>query len=215
MNEPADYRDPRPRAGFWTLANVFTFTRFALAPVCAWLFMQGTYWGVWVGGWIAGLAMFTDFCDGYFARRQKVVSDLGKIFDPLADAVFFIIVWTAMGLAGFYPVWLALPFVVREYVQHVYIRPTAVRYGVVLGANVWGKMKTFVQTLVLIALCWLQFFTFYWPGIESWVAPLNIVLISTAGLVSLLSSISYFREVHRAEREFPDPDDVTEVAPDA
>ena len=42
---------------FWTLANVFTFARFAFAPICAWLFLTDTYWGVWVGGWIrrAGL----------------------------------------------------------------------------------------------------------------------------------------------------------------
>lgn len=205
--------DNRPKAGFWTLANVFTFARFAFAPVCAWLFLTETYWGIWVGGWIAGLAMFTDFCDGYFARRQKVVSDLGKIFDPLADAVFFIIVWTAMGLSGFFPVWFALPFIGREFVQHVYIRPTAMRYGVVLAANFWGKLKTLIQTLVLIALCWLQFFTHYWPAIDSWVAPLNMVLIGVTGAVSLLSIAPYFREVQRAQREFPDPEEQTEVAP--
>lgn len=177
---------------FWTLANVFTFARFAFAPVCAWLFLTGTYWGVWVGGWLGGLAMFTDFCDGYFARRQKVVSDLGKIFDPLADAVFFVLVWTAFGLAGAYPIWFALPFIVREFVQHVYIRPTAASRGVMLAANFWGKLKTLVQTLVLIAICWLVFFTHYWPEIASWVDPLNMVLIGVTGLVSVLSIIPYF-----------------------
>ncbi|MCZ7605385.1 MAG: hypothetical protein M5U25_04800 [Planctomycetota bacterium] len=67
-------------------------------------------------------------------------------------------VWTALALAGAYPIWFALPFMVREFVQHVYIRPTASALGVVLAANMWGKLKTLVQTLVLIALCWLEFF---------------------------------------------------------
>lgn len=185
---------------FWTLANVFTFARFALAPVCAYCFLQGTYWGLWVGGWAGGLAMFTDFCDGYFARRQKQVSDLGKIFDPLADAIFFIVVWAALGLSGAYPIWFALPFVVREFVQHVYIRPTAGALGIMLAANFWGKLKTLIQTLVLIALCWLEFFIHYWPSIASWVKPLNMVLIGITGLVSLLSIIPYFKSLREAQR---------------
>lgn len=195
MNEAAT-----ARVSFWTLANVFTFARFALAPVCAFFFLQETYWGLWVGGWAGGLAMFTDVCDGYFARRQKQVSDLGKIFDPLADAVFFVMVWTALALAGAYPIWFALPFMLREFVQHVYIRPTASALGVVLAANMWGKLKTLVQTLVLIALCWLEFFTHYWPSIASWVKPLNMVLIGITGAVSMLSIIPYFGALRDARK---------------
>jgi len=187
-----------PAPSFWNLANIFTFARFALAPFCAAFFLTDTYWGLWVGGWAGGLAMFTDFCDGYFARRQKQVSDLGKIFDPLADAVFFVIVWTALALVDAYPIWFVLPFIAREFVQHVYIRPTAMARGVVLGANIWGKLKTLVQTLVLIALCWLEFFIHYWPWIASWVRPLNMALIGVTGLVSVLSIIPYFGALRKA-----------------
>ena len=187
-----------PTFRFWTLANVFTFARFALAPVCAAFFLTDSYWGLWVGGWAGGLAMFTDFCDGYFARRQKQTSDLGRIFDPLADAVFFIAVWTALSLVGAYPIWFVVPFIVREFVQQVYIRPMAMSRGVVLGANFWGKLKTLVQTLVLIALCWLEFFIHYWSWIASWVRPLNMVLIGVTGLVSVLSIIPYFGALRKA-----------------
>lgn len=180
---------------FWTLANIFTFARFAFAPICAALFITGTYWGMWLGGWLGGLAMFTDFCDGYFARRQKQVSDIGKIFDPLADAVFFVMVWTALGIEGAYPVWLALPFLARELVQHVYLRPTAARHGLMLAANVWGKLKTLVQTLVLITLCWFEFFVMYWPQIAVWVKPANIVMISVTAAISVLSILPYFKTV--------------------
>lgn len=188
----------QPTNRIWTLANTFTFARFALAPVCAVLFLQQTYWGVWVAGWLAGLAMFTDVCDGYFARRQKQVSDLGKIFDPLADAVFFVVVWTAFGLAGAYPIWFALPFVAREFVQHVYIRPSAAHLGVMLSANIWGKLKTLMQTLVLITICWFEFFIHYWPEIATWVKPANIAMIAATGLVSLLSILPYFGALRKA-----------------
>lgn len=185
---------------FWTLANVFTFARFAFAPVCAVLFVQQTWWGVWVAGWLGGLAMFTDFCDGYFARRQKQVSDLGKIFDPLADAVFFIMVWTALGIAGAYPVWFALPFIGREVVQHVYLRPSAMALGVVVGANVWGKLKTVVQTLVLIAICWVEFGIDYFPEYTRLGRYINLGLISLTALVSVASIIPYFGALRRAQR---------------
>ncbi len=187
------------RFRFWTLANIFTFARFVFAPVCAILFLQETWWGVWVAGWLAGLAMFTDFCDGYFARRQKQVSDLGKIFDPLADAVFFIMVWTALGVAGAYPLWLALPFIARELVQHVYLRPSAMRLGVVLGANFWGKLKTLVQTLVLIAMCWIEFGIDYYPEYTRLARGTNIVLISVTALVSVVSIVPYFGALRRAQ----------------
>lgn len=183
------------RPTFWTLANVFTFARFAFAPVCAALFLTDTYWGLWVGGWLGGLAMFTDFCDGYFARRQKQVSDLGKVFDPVADAVFFVIVWAALAIEGAYPLWLVLPFLARELLQHVYIRPTAARHGLVLGANRWGKIKTLVQTLVLITLCWFEFFCHYWPHWAAWIKPANIAMISVTAAVSVLSIAPYWRAV--------------------
>jgi CDP-diacylglycerol--glycerol-3-phosphate 3-phosphatidyltransferase len=186
------------RAPFWTLANVFTFARFVFAPICAALFLTGTYWGMWVGGWLAGLAMFTDFCDGYFARRQKQVSDLGMIFDPVADAVFFVIVWTALAVEGAYPLWFVLPFLARELVQHVYIRPTAARAGLVLGANRWGKRKTLVQTLVLITFSWFEFFLHYWPHWAAWIKPANIAMISVTAAVSVLSIAPYWKAVRAA-----------------
>jgi CDP-diacylglycerol---glycerol-3-phosphate 3-phosphatidyltransferase len=183
---------------FWTLANVFTFARFGLAPVCAVMFLQESHWGWWVGGWMAGLAMFTDVCDGYFARRQKNVSDLGKIFDPLADAVFFIVVWTAMALAGAFPIWLVLPFILRETLQHVYIRPMAMRHGVALAANIWGKLKTLTQTLVLVTICWLEFLSFYFADMALWARPTNLVMVAATGLISLLSILPYFRTLRVA-----------------
>jgi len=188
----------QPTAPFWTLANVFTFARFALAPVCAFFFLQNSHWGWWVGGWAAGLAMFTDVCDGYFARRQKNVSDLGKIFDPMADAVFFIVVWSAMAIVGAFPVWFVLPFLVREVIQHVYIRPVAMQRGIALGANIWGKLKTLAQTLVLITICWFEFFVHYWPDIAAWVRPANMAMIGATGVISLLSIVPYFGALRKA-----------------
>jgi CDP-diacylglycerol--glycerol-3-phosphate 3-phosphatidyltransferase len=185
---------------FLTLANAFTFARFALAPVCAYFFLQQTLTGTWLAGWTAILAMFTDFCDGYFARRAQQVSDLGKIFDPLADAVFFVVVWVALGLTEAFPIWLALPFLAREFVQHVYLRPSAMRIGVVLGANIWGKAKTVIQTATLIIIWMLELALYQFPH---WIGPVRIVevvMVATTGAVSVLSIVPYFGALRRAAR---------------
>lgn len=192
-------------AGFWTLANLFTFARFALAPVVAGFLLVQEHWAVWVGGWTAGFAMFTDFLDGYFARRSKQVSDLGKIFDPLADAVFFLVVWTALALTGAFPLWLVVPFLAREFLQHVYLRPEAARHGLVLAALFWGKLKTVMQIAVLIAVCFVEVGIDYWPWMAFGGRLLNTLLLGATALVSVLSIVPYFRLVHKARREAATP----------
>jgi CDP-diacylglycerol--glycerol-3-phosphate 3-phosphatidyltransferase len=188
---------------FWTLANFFTFLRFMLAPVVGAFLITRTEWGLWAGGWTAGFAMFTDFLDGYFARKHGGVSDLGKIFDPLADCVFFLVVIVCLGLAGYIPLWLSIPFLVREFVQHVYLRPMAARFGVVLGANMWGKMKTIIQCVALVAICIFEEVALHWPwfaGFHRWI---NFGMYSIAAFVSVASIVPYAIAVSRVARSAP------------
>ncbi len=192
----------KSKQAVFTLANCFTFTRFLLAPVVAWLILRGDendWMGAWVGGWLAGLAMFTDVVDGYVARRSKQVSDIGKLMDPLADATFFLIVWTAYAWSGAFEIWLVIPFFLRESIQHGYIRRTAKKYGVALPANFWGKMKTLFQTLILIIMAWFEFFlrTDFGADIGHWSRPANNIMLGVVGCISLLSLIPYFGDLKK------------------
>lgn len=185
---------------FWNLANLFTLLRFVLAPVVGAFLLTRSEWGLWAGGWTAGFAMFTDFLDGYYARKYGDVSSLGKIFDPLADAVFFMVVIVCLGLAGYIPLWLSIPFLAREFAQHVYLRPMAARYGVVLGANMWGKMKTVIQCVALVAICIFEEIALHWPwfaGFHRWI---NLGMYSLAAFVSVVSIVPYAVAVSRAAR---------------
>jgi len=184
-----------------TLANFFTLLRLLLAPLVGAFLVTRSEWGVWAAGWTAGFAMFTDFLDGYFARREKNGSDLGKIFDPLADAVFFIVVIVGLGLAGYIPLWLAIPFLAREFVQHVYLRPTAASYGVVLGANYWGKLKTVTQCFVFVATCISEAISFRFPGFLEIGRWLNLGMYAITAVISVASIVPYVFAVSRAGRE--------------
>jgi CDP-diacylglycerol--glycerol-3-phosphate 3-phosphatidyltransferase len=102
------------------------------------------------------LAIVSDWADGWSARRMGYGSDFGKLFDPAADAFFFVAAALGLALAGIIPWWLALPFVVREMVQHAYVRPTALRLGVAMGAKFIGKLKTSVQAGAMIMVAAIE-----------------------------------------------------------
>ena len=77
-----------------TLANFYTLVRLVLTPVWVVLFAEGV-WGsqlaLYASFVVAIVAMISDGLDGYYARKRNTQSDFGKLFDPLADAIFFVV----------------------------------------------------------------------------------------------------------------------------
>ncbi len=101
------------------------------------------------------IAIITDGLDGFVARKLNIVSDFGKHFDPIADSIFFIIVFATFVYIGLMPVVFLLIVMVREGVMHLYMRPFSKIKGFSLPANIFGKLKTVFQSvfsLVVIAL---------------------------------------------------------------
>ena len=145
----------------WTLPNVLTITRIALAPVIALLpFIQG-YWPK-VIAFVAFLAAAaSDIADGYFARSRKQVTDLGILLDPIADklllfativpiyyvtrhpTILYGIPWW-----GSLPLWVAVLLVGREVLMTVF-RFEARKHGVVIPAGREGKLKVIFQDIFI------------------------------------------------------------------
>jgi CDP-diacylglycerol--glycerol-3-phosphate 3-phosphatidyltransferase len=100
------------------LANFFTCIRIALIPVVIWLILAMStqeinashYWalGVFV------FAALTDFIDGQLARRMDIISEFGKIADPLADRLLVISVLIALMVGEFMPVWMGVLIIARD-----------------------------------------------------------------------------------------------------
>ncbi|HOJ65350.1 MAG TPA: CDP-diacylglycerol--glycerol-3-phosphate 3-phosphatidyltransferase [Spirochaetota bacterium] len=98
------------------------------------------------------IAIITDGLDGYFARKNKEVTDFGKHFDPLADSIFFIIVFFSFFYIGIMPFYFFLIVLFREMFMHLFLRPIIKRKGGSLPANIYGKIKTIFQSVFSIII---------------------------------------------------------------
>ena len=145
---------------------------------------------------LAILAALTDLLDGYLARRWNQITDFGALMDPLADKVF---ITATMVIAVYYqlmPAWIVILVLSREFMV-TGLRTMAAKRGVVIAADRWGKLKTFLQMLMLalagaswIGLYDLKDKSFSYHGIllwDLWMAFLVIIV-----LVTVLSGLGYF-----------------------
>ncbi|MEG0770473.1 MAG: CDP-diacylglycerol--glycerol-3-phosphate 3-phosphatidyltransferase [Clostridia bacterium] len=141
-----------------------------------------------IAGIIFILAMITDALDGHFARKYGVVSEKGKSLDPLADKILIIGTILAFYFLDYNPdvqkIMLipVLVIIIREVVVTMLRSYCAKRYEVV-GAMIWGKIKTVTQTLALIIYFVFEFVHFPLVGQAA---------IIVASVVTALSAIPYF-----------------------
>ena len=142
------------------------------------------------------IASFTDFLDGYLARKNNQVTDLGKFLDPVADKllintmVIFLVVpasYLTNGQMDF-SIWCAILLVLRDIVVDA-LRFIAAQKGVVIAANIFGKLKTVLE-MVAVSFVLLN----GWPFIyfdRDWVVRIADVFVYLATAASLLSGIIY------------------------
>lgn len=101
------------------------------------------------------VASFTDFLDGYLARKHNLVTNLGKFMDPLADkmlvtaAMVAVIDKSAVLPAGVLPAWIVVVILLREFAISG-IRLVAATDNIVIAANKLGKLKTILQMAMII-----------------------------------------------------------------
>ena len=134
------------------------------------------------------VASFTDFLDGYLARKNNLVTTFGKFADPIADKLLVTTMYILFAAQGTIPVVPVLIMVARDTIVDG-IRMIASRNGVVMAAGYLGKLKTVVQMLSIITIL-LNNLPF-----ELYRLPVSDFLLWFAAFTSLASGISYFNQM--------------------
>ncbi|HEY7317046.1 MAG TPA: CDP-diacylglycerol--glycerol-3-phosphate 3-phosphatidyltransferase [Candidatus Binatia bacterium] len=173
----------------WTLPNLLSLFRICIIPVLVYLLTFSDRLSGALAALLFLIASITDYFDGYFARRNRSVSDLGKILDPLADKLMVIavlIMLAAMDRPGqpSVPAWLVVVIITRESAVTL-IRGIALSEGIVMHAETLGKYKFILQAFAVVAL--LVHYT-YW-SIDFFVA--GIYFLALSAVIAVWSGVSY------------------------
>lgn len=185
--------DGRPGAEVPVLniANVLTVLRIVLVPVFVVLFFVADAQDPWwrVGAFVVFVfAMATDYVDGYLARRLGLVTDFGKIADPIADKALMAAAMISLSLVHELFWWVTIVILVRE------VGITLWRlFGVdhVVAASKGGKLKTVTQTLGLGMLI---------LPLPHWIWPVEWAVIGVALVLTVYTGIDYLVKARQAAR---------------
>jgi len=147
---------------------------------------------------VFSIAAYTDLLDGQIARARNLITNFGKLMDPLADKVLMCAGFVMLCEEGFFPAWIVVVILAREFLV-TGLRLVASAEGIVLAAENLGKYKTTFQIIAVIyflvvlaakepALAWLSP-VLGWRGLGPHV--LGTILIWTALILTLVSGLSY------------------------
>ena len=137
------------------LPNRLTVARIIMAVLMVvFLLLTGTVWA-WLAAALYIAASLTDAADGRIARSRGLVTNFGKFMDPLADKILNYSVMIVLIPEKLIPPVALVIILFREFVVSG-IRLSAAEQGRVVAANIWGKLKTLVQDLSLVAILILR-----------------------------------------------------------
>lgn len=174
------------------VANALTVLRIVLVPVfLAALFVDGGHNSTW--RWIAfavfAVAMITDRIDGQIARRYGLITEFGKLMDPIADKALTGAAFIGLSVLGDLPWWVTVVILIRELGITVF-RFVVIRDGVI-PASRGGKLKTLLQTIAI---------GLYLMPLPGWMDVPSAVVMGAAVIVTVWTGIDYLLGWWRARR---------------
>ena len=188
---------PVPPPSPWNIANALTVLRVLMVPVYAWLLLADGGSNPALRFWAAGvfvLATLTDRIDGEIARRRGLITDFGKVTDPIADKALMAMAFVGLSLLGELPWWVTVLVLAREWGVTL-LRFFVIRHGV-MPAGRGGKLKTVLQSVTL-TLFSLPLWVLPLSGLWTAVAWVTMVL---AVAVTLVTGVDYVMKALRLRR---------------
>lgn len=183
-------------ASMGNIANIITVVRILLAPVFVWLMMlDDGELGLW--RWVAGalfiVSITTDSVDGFLARSRNLVTDFGKLVDPIADKILVGAALVTLSVLGELWWWVTIVILVREFGITIF-RFLMLRDQVIPAGSL-GKLKTVIQSVaVSFALVPL------WTVLGDWVLWVDWTLMGVALVLTVVSGAQYLWDAWRVSR---------------
>ncbi|WP_461170508.1 CDP-diacylglycerol--glycerol-3-phosphate 3-phosphatidyltransferase [Arthrobacter sp. Z1-15] len=178
------------------IANVLTVIRILMVPLFIWLLLSDDGRdGLcrWLAVATFAVAIYTDKLDGDLARSRGLITDFGKIADPIADKLLIgsaLVMLSALGELWW---WVTIVILVRE-IGITVLRFVVIRYGV-MAASRGGKLKTVVQTLAIFLL--LLPLT-AWLGAWAWW--IGAVVMAAAVVITVVTGVDYIIQAVKLRR---------------
>ena len=176
----------------WNIANGLTMLRLLLVPVFAVVLFHGdghdTAWRIWAWA-VFAIASMTDRLDGELARKRGLVTEFGKLADPIADKALIGTALVGLSVLDDLAWWVTVVMLVRE-VGVTLLRFWVIRHGVI-AASRGGKVKTLLQA-VAIGL--------YVLPLTGWLHVVAAVVMGAAIVLALITGGDYVGRAVRLRR---------------
>ena len=167
------------------IPNYLTFLRIISIPFILFPLQSGRSRASLLAALIFSVAFFTDWLDGFIARKKNLVTKFGKILDPLADKL--LIGCSLIMLIGldWVAAWIGILLIGRE-IAVTWLRSMLAVKGLILASSWWGKYKTFFQAIALIPL--MIHYSYWSINFHFW----GLIILWIALILTLWSGILYF-----------------------
>ena len=170
-----------------TIARIILIPFFMIALLCRNIFGQNTYLCDIVAAVIFALASFTDGLDGYLARKNNEVTDFGKFLDPIADKLMVAAALISLVQLGRIPAYMVVIIIAREFMV-TGLRIIAISNGVVLAAEMTGRIKTVIQIIATLICILFTSARFNILGFS-----IGYISMAIATLFTIYSGYVYFK----------------------
>ncbi|MHC1721086.1 MAG: CDP-diacylglycerol--glycerol-3-phosphate 3-phosphatidyltransferase [Clostridiaceae bacterium] len=172
------------------LPNIITIIRLILIPIFVFFFFSPIMYNHIYALAIFLIAGLTDLLDGYIARKYNVITDLGKVLDPLADKLMLLTALACLSIYGIIPLWVLMLMVFLEgllIIAGVYLYYNKVR--VVVPANKLGKSATVLFAVAVVLMVMLPGLTVTW------------IILAAAVAAKLISFLYYTKDFINSKNE--------------
>ena len=186
MTQTPRRAQPDSKPSNWNVPNVLTVIRMIMVPIYVVLMFVGPEDFTWrlAATLVFVVAMLTDLADGHIARKYNLITDFGKIWDPIADKALTGAAFITLSILGELPWYFTVVILLREW-GITWVREALKKYGTVMAANKGGKAKTVTQTFALILFSLGLQYLPGWLGVVAW------ALMWAALILTVVTGVDY------------------------